>query len=574
MAGISCNDQLKHPEDVSCQFQNISSDCAFYPPSRVSSPDNLLFSLGLYYHRTWMTPQSALNLSFPSPTWTEMKFRYEKLYYGDNALCRRFTLMNQSQPLVDTLFWDCPFFPFPEDSTEQLIKLTLVSDEEEGGSYIFTRPSATRVDVQETSLQNWHTFFFVHVDYMYTSASLPITLQLAPHKFDPLSYNISLVKCVDGKKCQDRAVLASKLVTPSENDTEVTELLPTWSNIAWYAVTVQIVSPQCFNGNINNCYVAVSPPFGVAVSKVLIWMCIIMGGIIICAFTFFVVINKRIKQTRRMVMELKKKPVNVLFVYLPETQESLKLVNNLADFLSGFYIQPYLIDKLVGSQTPNQWTLNHLKAADRVLFLIPNRRDAEGVSHILGQWDFVLHLLLGYLCSRDRDVNPDKIGVITFPFSGEIPNEIISLKHFQLPKSIDPLLTWIHGRTWLDNIFLRCPLIPSMVYWNKDQLKELKKAITEASKQEHKYYHEQNCRDIMTTIPDKLLLETDTEYNSQNVEPVKNFKEDTVSIISGLFDDEIPSVYSVLEDNVLNDTQHTSNETVKEEGLDMSLLID
>lgn len=151
--------------------------------------------------------------------------------------------------------------------------------------------------------------------------------------------------------------------------------------------------------------------------------------------------------------------------------------------------------------------------------------------------------------------------------------QIISLQHFQLPKCIDPLLTWIHGRDWLDNIFLRCPLIPSMVYWNKDQLKELRETVTKASKAAIKQQEQMNCKDL-AIIPDKKqLFVMDHGESSVNVEPVKNLCEDSLSMNSDEFDNEIPSVHTVLEDKLAHHTHQLSDETA-EEGLDMSLLIE
>lgn len=153
--------------------------------------------------------------------------------------------------------------------------------------------------------------------------------------------------------------------------------------------------------------------------------------------------------------------------------------------------------------------------------------------------------------------------------------QIISLKHFQLPKGIDPLLTWIHGRTWLDNIFLRCPLITSMVHLNKDQLKELKETVTNASKAATKQQEQNICKDLAIIPNKKLMLDIDHKENSLNVEPVKNLCEDSMSMNSDEFDNEIPSVHTVVEDRVPHHTQQPSEETTEEEeeGLDMSLLI-
>lgn len=110
-----------------------------------------------------------------------------------------------------------------------------------------------------------------------------------------------------------------------------------------------------------------------------------------------------------------------------------------------------------------------------------------------------------------------------------------------------------------------------MMYWNKDQLKELKETVANASKAAIKLQEQKNCKDL-AIIPDKQqLFVMDHKENSMNVEPVENLWEDPMSMNSNEFDNEIPSVYTVLEGELSSSIQQLSDETA-EEGLDISLL--
>lgn len=110
-----------------------------------------------------------------------------------------------------------------------------------------------------------------------------------------------------------------------------------------------------------------------------------------------------------------------------------------------------------------------------------------------------------------------------------------------------------------------------MVYWNKDQLKELRETVAEASKAAIKQQEQKNCKDLAIIPVKKERLVVDCEKNSMNMEPEKNSCRYSLSM-DNEFDVKIPSVQSVLDNNVSHHTHQPSDEIV-EEGLDMSLLI-
>ena len=68
-------------------------------------------------------------------------------------------------------------------------------------------------DPLNTSLSEWHVFFYLHQDFIATSSHLPVTVQSAA-PFGELSYKVSIVKCLDTKTpdCGNYSILNSTLI--------------------------------------------------------------------------------------------------------------------------------------------------------------------------------------------------------------------------------------------------------------------------------------------------------------------------------------------------------------------------
>ncbi|KAG7167671.1 hypothetical protein Hamer_G019073 [Homarus americanus] len=463
MQVVRCNAFLKvEPEITECYMEAPS-----YPPSK----DDLLVKVKRYYYHDWTTSRTVFNITFPSAGWNVLKFRYQDLDDGNSKpLCRKFTLANVSIPLSDEIFWDCPVFV---GSAARQIRLTVITDEGKGGTYSFKTSTADKIDPWKTRLQDWQVFFYLHDNHIGRSPHLPVTIQLAP--FYNVSYNISLVKCVDddgGVSCSQRTVLAShKFHAPenisSDEDILETKLLQLWHNPGTYAVTAQILSSECPDG----CAVAMSPPFSVPQSKLGLWICVGFGFLLIFTFAFTFTLQHRLKQNKKLLLTAKDNTPTLLLIYLPENQRCLDLVNKLAHFLKHVcYVHPFVIDadvgskvsdvgSEVGSEAPSCWTSEHMNKADRLLFLVPGNPDAESITPIRDHWVYALHYLTGHYFTTNQVTN--KVATVVLPFSARVPHQIANVQRFRLMQDINSLVTWIHSGTWMDSKFLWGPQIRS-----------------------------------------------------------------------------------------------------------------
>ncbi|XP_071532045.1 uncharacterized protein [Panulirus ornatus] len=520
-------------------------------PSSLSHPKELLINIEAYHYKVWMTSRAAFNLTFPSPGWKDLKFRYQDLRDKKRILCRQFSLFSVELPLFIDLMWDCPVFDKSGDDDWDL-ELTVISNEGKGGTYIFKNPEEFRIDQGVTKLEDWHVFFFVHADHIGRSPNLPITIQLAP--FKNVSYSVSLVKCVDDR-CQQWTSITSIIVNESEishasfEDNHLTVLLPAWNNPAVYAVTTQIVSPKCSRSNNNHsgCFISRSPLIEIKQSKLGIIICTAFGLALIFAFSFFITLHNRVKEKKKLLLALKEKPTTVLLIYLPENQHCLDLVKVFADFLKdACFVHPYVIDNDVRSQDPNYWTVEHMNKADRLLFLVPGNTSGESITPIRDHWVYALHYLSGHYFATHQVTN--KVATILFPFSTDVPPQIANVQRFKLMQDMDLLVTWIHSGTWLDCKFVWGPLIRSRVQSvTTYTLLDIDEAVVKASRVTGDY------NDMINGNSEKKNFVSDIMYMNK-IQPLKENSDNKDSSLTSfttdskedVFDPDIPNVKELL----------------------------
>lgn len=483
---VSCAHQLHHRELTSdmttaeCQVERFDegSGCGSLRPAYVYANEKPLVGLRLYMYKTWMAERSVVNFTFPSPDWRNLKFQY-KVNMSQESKCRDFSLRGVSLPLDETLVYDCAMFKVPGDIARDG-EVTVENDRGEGRTFIFRIPSYTRIYPEETSLSEWHVFFYLHQDFIATSSHLPVTVQSAG-PFPEVSYRVSIVKCLDIIKpdCGNYSTLNSTLVV-SPKEEEWTVHLPIWSNPGSYAVTVQIESDKC--PPHTGCYIAVSPKFEIEPSLIGIWMSVAMGFFLIAFLTFLLMFNKRLRTNRDTLQALQEVQPSVLLVYIAENQPYMEFINMFADFLKNTcHLFPYLVDRDVGIEDPNCWTRDHILRADKVLFIIPGNPDGESITPIRNQWIVALNYLSGHhftICQISR-----KVAAVTLPSSGSVPSEILHVQRFKLVDQIAALVTWLHSGTWLDKMFLWQPMIWSAkekvsYTWPKIRLAALRASAT------------------------------------------------------------------------------------------------
>ncbi|XP_053656050.2 uncharacterized protein [Cherax quadricarinatus] len=476
---LFCNAQLRNTENKkgTCEIRNIKRDCSLDEPSFLSRPQNLLFSLRMYFHLGLLENRSAFNLTFPSPTWKSLKFRYQKLHHSDHKICRQFILVNE---LADDLMYDCLIF---QHDKEWDIGLTVISNEGKGGKYYFSAPRSEQIDPCKTKVQDWKTFFFLHMDHVGKSPDLPVTMQLSP--FSNVSYNISLVECANStdQSCSNRTSHYEVFIGDPQTSADCegdqcTVYLTLRDNPGRYAVTAQIVSPECPN---NSCFISVSPTFSVEPSQVRIWITVAFGFALSFILAFALTLHCHIKQNRNLFLGLKEKQPTVLLIYLAENQRCWDLVNMLAVFLKEVcYVYPYVIDNDVGSQDPNFWTSKHMNQVDRLVFLVPGDPDSESVTPIRDHWTYALKYFTGHYFATHQVT--DKVATVIFPFSADVPSQIANVQHFKLVQDMDSLVTWIHHGTWLDCKLLWGPQIKSQCQKNVTYtLSDITKAVGNVS---------------------------------------------------------------------------------------------
>ncbi|XP_037791606.1 uncharacterized protein LOC119586945 [Penaeus monodon] len=448
---LSCNHMLRHESEGNCEVMRIDPNECFIESANLTPPDKLPFILRMYFYNTWMLTRAAMNLSFVAPNWQTLKFRYKR---RDNteSLCRNFSLSNVSLPLVDTLMWDCIFFN-RFGYSNHTYDLSIITDQGTGGNFGFREPKKENFDHHNTKLEDWHVFFFLHLDHIQRSAYLPVTIQSAP--FKNISYNVSLVKCMDADlQCLHRSTLVSRVVGEPEtaNWTDNipplwNELLPSWGAPAHYAVTVQIVSSLCPS---TGCYISLSPVFEVKESQLGMWIFISCMFILIFAFAFTFTLHHRTKENKKLLETLRQNLPSVLLIYLPENSACLELVKTLAGFLKDTcYAQPYIVDTDVGTENPNNWTSEQMNKASKILFIVPGNLNGESATPIRGQWTFALRYLTGHYFITHHVTK--KVATVLLPFSADVPCQIASIRRFDLLQEMASLVTWIHDGTWLDH---------------------------------------------------------------------------------------------------------------------------
>nr|XP_053656048.1 uncharacterized protein LOC128704880 isoform X2 [Cherax quadricarinatus]XP_053656049.1 uncharacterized protein LOC128704880 isoform X2 [Cherax quadricarinatus] len=501
----------------------------------------------MYLERIWMANRSVLNLTFPSPEWTSLKFRYQGLDDDSLKLCRHFYLSDVNYPLTDDLIWDCTIF---QHDNERDLSLTVVSGERKGGTYYFNAPESRRIDPLETKLQDWKVFFFLHMDHVGRSQYLPVTVQLAP--FKDVSYNISLVHCVNNDHhCLESTTLTNILISDPqksadcEGDQCIVYLL-LWANPGRYAVTAQIVSQECPN---NGCFTSISPTFSVEPSQVGIWITVAFAFGLIFVLTFALTLHRRIRQNKNLLLGLKEKQPTVLLIYLAENQRCWDLVNMLAVFLNEVcYVYPYVIDNDVGSQDPNFWTSERMNQVDRLVFLVPGDPDSESVTPIRDHWTYALKYFTGHYFATHQVT--DKVATVIFPFSADVPSQIANVQRFKLVKDMDLLVTWIHRGTWLDCKFLWEPQIKSpcqkeVTYTLSDITKTVNNVVIEKLYCIYKMKRNLNEKNATNDLVEKLYAsQTASTVHDKCSERQNSYTASEVACDSSVevFDPEVPNI--------------------------------
>lgn len=551
---VSCSHQLQHRELTSdmataeCQVEKLNegSGCGSLQPAYVYVHEKPLVGLHLYLYSTWVTNRSVVNFTFPSPDWRNLRFQY-KVNMSEETKCREFSLRGVSLPLDETLVYDCAMFNVPGDVARDG-EITVKNDRGEGRTFIFRIPSHTRIHPKATSLAEWHVFFYLHQDFIATSSHLPVTVQSAG-PFPGVSYRVSIVMCLDVIKsdCVSYNTLNSTLVDSPKED-EWTVHLPIWSNPGSYAVTVQIESLKC--PPHTGCHVSVSPTFEIEAGLLGIWMSVAMGFFLIAFLTFLLMFNKRLRTNKETLHALQEEQPSVLLVYIAENQPYMEFINMFADFLKNTcHLFPYLVDRDVGIEDPNCWTRDHILRADKVLFIIPGNPGGESITPIRNQWIVALNYLSGHHFTT-RQVSR-KVAAVTLPSSGSTPSEILHVQHFKLVEQIAALVTWLHGGTWLDEMFLWQPVIRSAkekvsYTWPKMRLTALRASATAVKTSEP-----HTCLSIvygniyLSSAANQTAAERDTfSIHSEDSTITEEDSEDTDSV----FDPDIPSFKRLLRE--------------------------
>ncbi|XP_076062955.1 uncharacterized protein LOC143038010 isoform X2 [Oratosquilla oratoria] len=447
MRDLDCTHQFrKSAPNGSCKLHYIKrKDCSATENGRRFAIQDFPFSLTVYRYSSWMTTRTSFNLTFPNPDWLYVDFQYrrQKAYITKSNrkdICRRFEVTSKAVVSLETLFWDCLLFNdinYQNDIYDLLIK----DSNGYGGKYIFRIPDVNRIG-NNTRLENWEVFQFLHWSYIYQTHWIPVTFQFAP--FNDLKYNVTLVKCHDDIQgnCTKSQPLQHKLVTgPPKMDTSEgqgrfeTVVFDRRHQAAKYAVTIEIIE-NC----PHHCFVSVSPVFEII----------------------------HIKEQQK---------VSVLLVYSANLSIYFELIKELAAYLQErCCVQPFYVDKDVTGQDPSFWTAEKIVTSDKVLFFVFDTTRGDGVTPIKEQWNYALTYFSGPYIRKY--FNSNKFAVITFPFYSHVPDQIGHLKRFQLMGDFYSLVTWIHNGTILDNYMIWKPIltIPGPIKNGRERLKSIIKA--------------------------------------------------------------------------------------------------
>lgn len=73
MKPLSCNHMLRHENEGSCKVMRIDPKECFIDRASLTPPDKLPFILRMYFYNTWMESRAAMNLSFVTPNWQNVR---------------------------------------------------------------------------------------------------------------------------------------------------------------------------------------------------------------------------------------------------------------------------------------------------------------------------------------------------------------------------------------------------------------------------------------------------------------------------------------------------------------------
>ncbi|XP_047483535.1 uncharacterized protein LOC125035290 isoform X4 [Penaeus chinensis] len=177
--------------------------------------------------------------------------------------------------------------------------------------------------------------------------------------------------------------------------------------------------------------------FGGAAALVLLVVAL-SGTCILCA-----------RHHRELKLELARRPVKVLLLYLADTHAYLEFVKELASFLAdNCYVQVFMVDTHARKKSPYRWTTEHIAKSDRILFLLPADLHGHSITPIINQWDHALN----HFTSSVR--NRPCAATVVLPFSDEIPCQIFDLRRFRLLRDLPSMVTWTHHGAVTPNYYI------------------------------------------------------------------------------------------------------------------------
>ncbi|XP_047483531.1 uncharacterized protein LOC125035290 isoform X1 [Penaeus chinensis] len=443
-----CTHQLQAAEKgQSCEmrFPDSLDECEYNPKRALES--SLRVNLTMFYRGNGLPGKVAFNLTLQGIYSNTTKFRFHNTKFDECDLCRQVHLNNVDLPHKGQLHWNCTFFEEPF-YTNSNIELAVMDGRGGGNQYSFRVPEGVRTNgrANETT---WQLYMLLHLSDVERESRLHVSLQLAP--FGGINYTVALMKCTSGAEsgCPEngtvveRKFLAGPVEAPTVARQEAVDFPVT--EIGMYVVTAHIVSPRC----VDCTFLSVSPPFALEANKLvpkvfggaaaLVLLVVALSGTcILCA-----------RHHRELKLELARRPVKVLLLYLADTHAYLEFVKELASFLAdNCYVQVFMVDTHARKKSPYRWTTEHIAKSDRILFLLPADLHGHSITPIINQWDHALN----HFTSSVR--NRPCAATVVLPFSDEIPCQIFDLRRFRLLRDLPSMVTWTHHGAVTPNYYI------------------------------------------------------------------------------------------------------------------------
>ncbi|XP_063613559.1 uncharacterized protein LOC134786812 isoform X3 [Penaeus indicus] len=421
-------------------------DACEYNPKRALE-SSLKVNLTMFYRGNGLPGKVAFNLTLQGIYSDTTKFRFHNTKFDGCDLCRQVHLNNVALPHKGQLHWNCTFFEEPY-YTNSNIELVVMDGRGGGNQYLFRVPEGVRTNGRSNET-TWQLYMLLHLSDVERENRLHVSLQLAP--FGGINYTVALMKCTSGAEsgCPENGTVVERkfLAGPVEAPTVATQEAVDFpvTEIGMYVVTAQIISPRC-----NDCtFLSVSPPFALEANKLvpkviggaaaLVLLVVALSGTcILCA-----------RHHKELKLELARRPVKVLLVYLADTHAYLEFVKELASFLAdNCHVQVFMVDTHARKKSPYRWTTEHIAKSDRILFLLPADLHGHSITPIINQWDHALN----HFTSSVR--NRPCAATIVLPFSDEIPCQIFDLRRFRLLRDLPSMVTWTHHGAVTPNYYI------------------------------------------------------------------------------------------------------------------------